>query len=124
MSDISDLALTAIESLGGHAPAWKIAEHVAAHMSEDDYHDATRAGFIAIVRNALRASSNGLPAAVSVSGQYVQTDLLTLDEFHVVVAAYLKRSNANLNVAEKFDALCLIKHGVSVLHPGIEEVAS
>ena len=116
MSDISDLAIVAIESLGGHAPAWKIAEHVAANMSEDDYYDATRSGFIAIVRNALRvADGDGLPSAVSVNGEYVQTSMLDVEQFRSVVGGYLKRSSANRIVAEKFDARCVAVHGVSVI---------
>lgn len=116
MSDISDHALTAIEALGGHAPAWKIAEHVAANMSEDDYYDATRSGFVGIVRNALRvADSGGLPSAVSVNGEYVQTSLLDVDQYRVVVNGYLKRVRSNRTIAEKFDARCVAVHGVSVL---------
>lgn len=117
MSDISDLAMVAIQELGGHAPAWKIAEHVAANMSEDDYYDATRSGFVAIVRNALRvADGDGLPSAVSVNGEYVQTSMLNVEQYRVVIYGYVKRSASNRTVAEKFNARCVAVHGVSVLN--------
>lgn len=77
MSDLARLAREAVEALGGHAPAWRVAEHVEAQLSEDDYRDITRAGFVAQVRNALRAKdSDGLPQAVSVGGDPVATPLL------------------------------------------------
>jgi hypothetical protein len=125
VSDISDHAVTAIEHLGGHAPAWKIAEHVAANVSEDDYHDATRSGFIAIVRNALRvADGGGLPSAVSVNGEYVQTSMLDVDQYRIVIGGYLNRSSANRIVAEKFNARCVAVHGVSVLDDDVADTGT
>lgn len=116
MSDLTDLAADAIADLGGHAPAWKIAEHMAARMSEDDYRDATWRGFVSVVRNSLRRNdSDGLPQAVSVGGEYVQTSLLNVDQFAHVVSGYVKRSRANRVMAEKFDAKCVAVHGISVI---------
>lgn len=116
MSDLARLAREAVAELGGHAPAWQIAEHVEAQLSTDDYRDITRAGFIAQVRNALRAKgSDGLPQAVSVDGEYVQTALLTLGQYRSVVNQYLKRGYANLDRAKRFDAKCLGAHGISAM---------
>jgi len=116
MSDLARLAREAVEALGGHAPAWRVAEHVEAQLSEDDYRDITRAGFVAQVRNALRAKdSDGLPQAVSVGGEYVQSALLTFEQYRAVVSQYLKRGYANLDRAKRFDARCVAAHGVSVM---------
>lgn len=116
MSDLTRLAREAVTELGGHAPAWQIAEHVEAQLSADDYRDITRAGFVAQVRNALRAKgSDGLPQAVSVGGEYVQTALLTFDQYRSVVNQYLRRGYANLDRAKRFDAKCRGAHGVSAM---------
>jgi hypothetical protein len=73
-------------------------------------------GFVAQVRNALRAKdSDGLPQAVSVGGEYVQSALLTFEQYRAVVSQYLKRGYANLDRAKRFDARCVAAHGVSVM---------
>ena len=114
-NELSDLALEGIRTLGGRAPAQRIAEYVADHLSEEGYRGATWNGFVAQVRNALRtAGSNGLPSAVSVEGEYVQVPLLSVDEYRTVVGGYTKRASANLTLAQRFADECQAVHGVTI----------
>lgn len=118
MSNLNELSRDAISVLGGRAPAWRIAEHVHQQLDADDYRDITWNGFVSQVRNALRApSSNGLPAAVAVAGEYVQTTLLDVAEYRAVVAGYVKRADANLDLARRFAEECRHVHGVDITVP-------
>lgn len=118
MSNLNELSREAIATLGGRAKSWQIAERVAAQMDADDYRDITWNGFVSQVRNALRApAGNGLPAAVAVSGEYVQTALLDVEEYRVVVTGYMKRADANLDLARRFADECLNVHGVTIAIP-------
>ena len=111
-NELSDLALEGIRTLGGRAPAQRIAEYVADHMSEDAYRNTTWNGFVSQVRNALRViGTNGLPSAVSVSGEYVEVPLLSVDEYRTVVGGYAKRASANLTLAQRFADECHAVHG-------------
>lgn len=115
MSALSDLSLEAIKELGGRAPAQKIAAHVADRLDPDEYRDTTWNGFVAQVRNALRSiGGNGLPSAVSVSGEYVQVALLSVEEYRTVVGEYMSRAQANRDVAQRFIDECAAVHGVVI----------
>lgn len=125
MTALSDLALDAIKTLGGRAPARRIAEHVADHLDADEYRQITWNGFVSQVRGGLRSlGANGLPSAIAVGGDYVQTELLTVEEYRTVIGSYVARADANLALAQRFAAECAEVHGVSIEVPVAEAVSS
>lgn len=112
---LAPVAQECLRELGGRADIQAIAKHVSARLGAEQYAELTWTGFVALVRNALRSlDDGGLPSALSLNGEYVQTVLMTVDEYRCAVRQYMQRSRANRVMAEKYVHECQDRYGVDI----------
>lgn len=113
---LAETASACLYQLGGRADIQDVARHVASAMGQGRYEALTWSGFVALVRNALRRTDedSGLPSALSLNGEYVQTVLMDVEEFRCAVKQYMSRSRSNRAMAVKFVEQCFEHHGVDI----------
>lgn len=114
MADNFDQIVCGIfREMGGRGDIDAIADHVM-NTHPDVYADKSFVAFKGVIRNALRKidPDTGLPHALKAGDEYVQTVLLSVDEYRLVVADYLRRTRANRRMAERLADQCEQIHGV------------
>lgn len=101
-------------SMGGRASAGDVAAHILAAASDDERHGWEVKGCEAEVRSSLRARNpdTGLPLAPHVDGVYVQAELLTVDEYRVLVAKHYDAARAESRRVTQYQEACHATHGV------------
>lgn len=103
--------------LGGRAAIREVVDLLVGDLPEgaDDYY--VRKGVTGVVQSYFRTkTADGLPQAPQVndSGQHVQLELLSVEEYRFLARQYLDRSHANRAQAEKVAARCKEICGVSL----------
>ncbi len=112
-SNFDQIVCGIFREMGGRGDIDAIAEHVM-HTHPDLYADKSFVAFKGVIRGALRKidTDTGLPYALKAGDEYVQTVLLSLDEYRLVVADYLRRARGNRRLAQRLADECEQIHGV------------